>query len=265
MGAPAKAIRISKMMNTPLPIATLSRLNRRQMSSQYPRARIASTSPSAPLVSAATAAPRPPAPEETTISCSRRAIRAESTDNRRVGAAKVGGAQRADIRCPPPCQGPFPTVSLTFAPFTSFFPPFGLCASTRPFFLVLERFLVTLPTLQCALRMRAFAFGSVLPTTLGTTQRVASKPATFTGAGRSIVVPSPSWPKWFWPQHSRPPPRVTAQAWYAPPAIPSTPVSRPATPTGLIAAAGGPPQHSTPPTMVSTHVYPLAASTTRTR
>src|SRR5947207_14302476 len=80
------------MMNAPLPIATLSRLNRRQMSSQYPRARIASISPSAPPVSAATAAPSPPAPVETTISCSRRAMRAEFADYRR--AENGGGLPR---------------------------------------------------------------------------------------------------------------------------------------------------------------------------
>src|SRR5205823_3703253 len=77
------------MMKAPLPIATLSRLNRRQMSSQYPRARIASTSPSAPPVSAATAAPSPPAPVETTISCSRRAMRAGFADYRRAETAEV--------------------------------------------------------------------------------------------------------------------------------------------------------------------------------
>src|SRR5438874_8839831 len=77
------------MMNAPLPIATLSRLNRRQISSQYPRARIASTSPSAPPVSAATAAPSPPAPVETTISCSRRAMRAGFADYRRAETAEV--------------------------------------------------------------------------------------------------------------------------------------------------------------------------------
>ena len=66
-------------------------LNRRQMSSQYPRARIASTSPSAPPVSAATAAPSPPAPVETTISCSRRAMRAGSADYRRAETAEVCG------------------------------------------------------------------------------------------------------------------------------------------------------------------------------
>ena len=40
---------------------------------------------------------------------------------------------------------------------------------TLPFFLRLETFRVTFPAVQCALRSRAFALASVIPTTLGTT------------------------------------------------------------------------------------------------
>ena len=44
--------------------------------------------------------------------------------------------------------GPFPTVSLTFAPFCSRLPLFGLCPMTFPFFMVLEALPVIFPTLQ---------------------------------------------------------------------------------------------------------------------
>jgi hypothetical protein len=55
------------------------------------------------------------------------------------------------------------------APFARRFPGFGLCATTRPFFLFADAFRATRPTLQRALTIRVFARLSVKPTTFGTT------------------------------------------------------------------------------------------------
>jgi hypothetical protein len=38
-------------------------------------------------------------------------------------------------------------------------------------------------------------------------------PTTSTGSKRSVVVPSPSWPAPFSPQHFTPPAEVNAQEW----------------------------------------------------
>ena len=43
-------------------------------------------------------------------------------------------------------------------------------------------------------------------------------PLTGTGVSRVVVVPSPSWPELFWPQHMTPPPDVTAHVKPVPPA-----------------------------------------------
>ena len=67
-------------------------------------------------------------------------------------------------------NGPLPTVTLTLAPFRICLPAFGLCPMTLPFFLALEAFLVTLPTLQWAFVIAALALASDLPTTFGTMQ-----------------------------------------------------------------------------------------------
>jgi hypothetical protein len=76
--------------------------------------------------------------------------------------------QGADGLCGLGDPYPRPTVMLTFAPGASLLPGFGFCASTLPFFLAEERFLVTLPTLQCALLILALAFLSVRPRSFGT-------------------------------------------------------------------------------------------------
>jgi hypothetical protein len=48
-------------------------------------------------------------------------------------------------------------------------PGFGFCASTLPFLRLDEAFCLTLPTVQCARLILAFAFVSVRPTSFGTT------------------------------------------------------------------------------------------------
>jgi hypothetical protein len=50
-------------------------------------------------------------------------------------------------------------------------PAVGDCARTRPFLTLVEATLTTLRVRQCRLLIAAFALRSVLPTTLGTTQR----------------------------------------------------------------------------------------------
>jgi hypothetical protein len=71
---------------------------------------------------------------------------------------------------PPPIYFPLLTVNATLAPCLRCLPGFGFCATTRPFFTLLEKACLTLPILQeCALSAR-FAAARVLPVTLGTTQ-----------------------------------------------------------------------------------------------
>lgn len=65
-------------------------------------------------------------------------------------------------------------------------PGFGFCASTLPRLLLADRFRVTLPTLQCAFLIRAFAFLSVRRTSFGTTH-LALKVAV---AALSVVIES---------------------------------------------------------------------------
>jgi hypothetical protein len=54
-----------------------------------------------------------------------------------------------------------------------------------------------------------------------------------TGVSRSVVVPSPSCPKALAPQHTIPPPLVTAQVWNTPVATAVTPLDRPLNATGV--------------------------------
>src|SRR5438552_10668582 len=51
-----------------------------------------------------------------------------------------------------------------------------------------------------------------------------SSPTTSTGVARLIVVPSPSWPQAFQPQHLTPPPLVSAQVWAESAAMATTPL-----------------------------------------
>src|SRR5947207_2019954 len=97
-----------------------------------------------------------------------------------------------------------------------------------------------------------------------------ARPTTSTGVLLSVVVPIPSWPVAFQPQHFRPPPLVRAQECSPPTAIPLTPFSRPATSTGtpLLAVVPWPswpfmlaPQHFAPPPVVTTQVWSLTAMT----
>src|SRR6266498_3682884 len=91
-----------------------------------------------------------------------------------------------------------------------------------------------------------------------------SKPTTPTGVSRSVLVPSPSWPESFQPQHATRPALVSAQLWYAPAAIAVTPLASPATPTGVwrsvvVPSPSSPdslsPQHLMPPALVSAQLW----------
>jgi len=66
---------------------------------------------------------------------------------------------------------PLLTSSLTLAPGASFLPALGFGETTRPFFTLAEKTLVTLPTEQCARLIARLAARTVLPFTLGTTHR----------------------------------------------------------------------------------------------
>src|SRR3990172_3409111 len=99
------------------------------------------------------------------------------------------------------------------------------------------------------------------------------RPTTSTGVARCVVVPSPSWPSKFRPQHFTPPPAVRAHVWSLPAAICATPLPRPTTPTGVVRCAVVPspswpyslyPQHFTPPAFVSAQVYASPAATAAT-
>jgi len=74
------------------------------------------------------------------------------------------------------------------APFARRFPGFGLCATTRPFFLLVDVFRTTRPTLQCAFTIRVLARLSLKPTTFGTTHLGCR--ANVAVAKRSIVIES---------------------------------------------------------------------------
>jgi hypothetical protein len=55
-----------------------------------------------------------------------------------------------------------------------------------------------------------------------------------TGTLLSAVVPLPSWPRLFLPQHVMPPPASSAHVWKPPAEICSTPLERPLTLTGRL-------------------------------
>lgn len=58
-------------------------------------------------------------------------------------------------------------------------------------------------------------------------------PHTVTGVSLVVVVPSPSWPQAFWPQHFVTPERVVAHEWKLPAVTEVTPVSNPVAVTGV--------------------------------
>ena len=66
---------------------------------------------------------------------------------------------------------PLLTFSFTLEPAASFLPGFGFWEITRPFFTLVENARVTFPAEQCAFLIARFAGRSLLPFTLGTTQR----------------------------------------------------------------------------------------------
>src|SRR5207244_2492391 len=91
-----------------------------------------------------------------------------------------------------------------------------------------------------------------------------ARPRTSTGVLLLVVVPLPSWPPSFQPQHLTCPAVVSAQVCCPPAAIATTPLVRPDTSTGLLLSVVVPspswplslaPQHLTPPAPVTTHVW----------
>jgi hypothetical protein len=60
-----------------------------------------------------------------------------------------------------------------------------------------------------------------------------ARPTTAVGVVRELVVPSPSCPESFLPQHVTPPVVVNAQEWASPATTAVTPLPNPATSTGL--------------------------------
>ena len=89
------------------------------------------------------------------------------------------------------------------------------------------------------------------------------------GSFHGVVVPLPSWPKSFPPQHWTPPAPVSAQLWLPPPAMATTPLPRPTTSTGVVRCVVDPspswppllfPQHLTPPADVSAQAKPVPAA-----
>src|SRR3712207_5367873 len=95
------------------------------------------------------------------------------------------------------------------------------------------------------------------------------KPVTSTGVDETDVVPLPSCPLSFTPQHLTPPGFSSAQVWLEPADTATTPDVNPVTSTGR--AEGDvvvvpfpnfpafPPQHTAPPAVVTPHVWPLPA------
>src|SRR5665213_449938 len=103
--------------------------------------------------------------------------------------------------------------------------------------------------------------------------RLLESPFTLTGTCRSSVVPSPSWPTSFAPQHFTPPAFVNAHVLLEPGEIAATPVCRPLTSTGVrriivVPSPSSPqafePQHFTPPDWVTAQLCagPAAIATT---
>ncbi len=92
---------------------------------------------------------------------------------------------------------------------------------------------------------------------------------TSTGVGRLVVLPSPNWPDPLRPQHLTPPPTVSEQVCPPPAAMACMPLARPTTSTGVLRLVVVPspnwpdplpPQHLTPPPMVSAQVCPSPAA-----
>src|SRR3989304_437900 len=67
-----------------------------------------------------------------------------------------------------------------------------------------------------------------------------SSPRTSTGARLPVVVPLPSCPKSFLPQHLTPPSVVSAQVWGLPTSTAATPLARPETSTGTLLSSSVP-------------------------
>jgi hypothetical protein len=98
------------------------------------------------------------------------------------------------------------------------------------------------------------------------------RPVTSTGVARTSVVPSPSWPKLFLPQHWTPPAVVRAQVCQLPAAMAVTPLVRPVTSAGMARASVVPspswlkklsPQHLTaPPVKAQVWKAPAAMAVT---
>src|SRR4051794_14941946 len=93
-------------------------------------------------------------------------------------------------------------------------------------------------------------------------------PLTSTGVELLVVVPSPSAPRPFQPQHLTAPAPVSAHASSSPALIATTPASSPLTSTGVELSVVVPlpsspcwlePQHLTAPAAVSAHVRSLPA------
>src|SRR5262245_18487421 len=61
-------------------------------------------------------------------------------------------------------------------------------------------------------------------------------PSTGIGTLDGVVLPLPSWPTVLEPQHSTPPPVVSAQVWLPPAATAATAPERPVTATGTVVA-----------------------------
>jgi len=89
------------------------------------------------------------------------------------------------------------------------------------------------------------------------------KPTTETGVSLSVVVPSPSWPSAFQPQHFTVPLLVSAHVWSPPALTLVAPLERPLTDTGVslsfvVPSPSSPsafqPQHFTAPPLVRAHV-----------
>src|SRR5437588_176529 len=94
--------------------------------------------------------------------------------------------------------------------------------------------------------------------------RPRPRPGTSIGTRRLVVVPSPSCPYAFQPQHLIPPAPSSAQVWSRPAYSAFTPLPSPTTSTGVerdtcVPSPSRPlplnPQHFTPPLAVSAHAW----------
>jgi hypothetical protein len=94
-----------------------------------------------------------------------------------------------------------------------------------------------------------------------------------TGVGLFVVVPFPSWPELFSPQHNTVPVGERAHVWYPPAAIVAMPGPNPETPTGtelffVVPFPSWPevlrPQQRTSPPAVSAHVWKPPVDTAAT-